>query len=134
MDTTILVVDDSKFQVHLMNKLLTELGYTRIQAAANVVEARKVLEEKTIDLILSDWYMPGESGLDFLRWVRATPRHSAIPFVMVSTEHEKSNIFEAARAGLQTYIFKPVSKDTLKKKLYHLVQSYPSISPPHEAL
>jgi two-component system, chemotaxis family, chemotaxis protein CheY len=134
MDTTILIVDDSKMQIHLMEKIMKDLGYTCIESALNVDEAKKVLAEKKIDVIFSDWHMPNGSGLDLVKYVRATKDTASIPFLMVTTEHEKSNIFEAVRAGCQNYIFKPVSKDTIKKKLYDLVKTYPSINPPHEAL
>jgi PleD family two-component response regulator len=134
METTILVVDDSKMQVHMLQKILKDLGYKSVETALNMDEAKVKLSETKIDLIFSDWHMPGGSGLDFLKFVRATKEYEKIPFLMVTTEHEKSSIFEAARSGLQNYIFKPVSKDVIKKKLYELVKTYPSVNPPHEAL
>jgi response regulator RpfG family c-di-GMP phosphodiesterase len=134
MDTTILVVDDSKMQLHMMDKILTDLGYKQIETAMNVEDAKKILAEKKIDLIFSDWHMPGGTGLDFLKFVRATKDYEAIPFLIVTTEHEKTNIYEAARSGLQNYIFKPVNKDIIKRKLYDLTKAYPSINPPQEAL
>jgi two-component system chemotaxis response regulator CheY len=134
MDTTILVVDDSKIQLHLSEKILKVLGYKKIEMAASFDDAKKVLAAKKIDLILSDWYMPGGSGLDLLKHVRANKDTESIPFVMVTTDHSKANIFEAAKVGLQTYLFKPLSKDVLKKKLYDLAKTYPELSPPHEGL
>jgi PleD family two-component response regulator len=134
MDTTVLVVDDSKTYLHLMKNILNALGYTRVETALNAGEAKKLLSEKKIDLILADWHMPGETGLDLLKYVRDTESLSEIPFLMVTTEHEKRNIYEAARAGVQNYIFKPVQKETLKKKLYDLAKTYHTVNPPHEAM
>jgi two-component system chemotaxis response regulator CheY len=134
MDTTVLVVDDSKTYLHLMKGFLTDLGYSNIETAQNVDEAKKQLSEKKIDLILADWHMPGGSGLDLLKYVRATKSLSDLPFLMITTEHEKRNIYEAARAGVQNYIFKPVQKETLKKKLYDLAKTYHTVNPPHEAM
>jgi two-component system, chemotaxis family, chemotaxis protein CheY len=134
MDTTILVVDDSKMQVHLIERILKDLGYTKIETAMSCDDAKKILLSIKIDLILSDWHMPGGTGLDLLKYVRSQKQSAAIPFVMVTTEHDKANIFEAAKAGLQNYLFKPVSKDMIKKKLYDLAKLYPSLNPPHEGL
>ena len=134
MDTTILVVDDSKMQLRLTEKILTDIGYKNIVMATSVDDAKVILCKEKIDLILSDWHMPNVSGLDFVKYVRSTKEFEKIPFIMVTTEHEKSNIFEAAKAGIQNYVFKPVNKDTLKKKLYELAKTYPAIAPPHEAL
>ncbi len=134
MNTTILVVDDSKMHLHLMDKILRDLGYVNIELAISGDEAKKAINTKTIDLVLSDWHMPGLSGLDLLKFVRSTPRVSAIPFVIITTEHDKSVIFEAAKAGVTNYVFKPISKDILKKKLYDLAKLFPSLNPPHESL
>ena len=134
MDTTILIVDDSKMQLVMIEKILRDLGYKNIEPALSCDDAIKILESKKIDLILSDWHMPGKTGMDLLKHVRAKKESASIPFVMVTTEHNKSNIFQAAKAGLQNYVFKPVSKDVLKKKLYDLAKVFPDLSPPHEGL
>jgi two-component system chemotaxis response regulator CheY len=134
MNTTILVVDDSKMQLHMIEKILQDLGYKNIELALSCDHAIKILTTKKIDLVLSDWHMPGGTGLDLLKHVRAHKETASIPFLMVTTEHDKSNIFEAAKAGLQNYVFKPVSKDVLKKKLYDLSKTYPELSPPHEGM
>jgi two-component system chemotaxis response regulator CheY len=134
MDTTILIVDDSKMQLHMIEKILQDLGYKHIEMALSCDDAKKTLGSKKIDLILSDWHMPGGTGLDLLKYIRAQKKYESTPFVMVTTEHDKSNIFEAAKAGLQNYVFKPVSKDILKKKLYDLAKVFPDLSPPHEGL
>jgi two-component system chemotaxis response regulator CheY len=134
MNTTILVVDDSKMQLHMIKKILQDLGYKNTELALSCDHAIKTLESKKIDLVMSDWHMPGGTGLDLLKHIRAKKEYASIPFVMVSTEHDKSNIFKAAKAGLQNYVLKPVSKDVLKKILYDLSKSYPELSPPHEGM
>lgn len=120
--------------VHLIEKILRDLGYKNIERALSCDEAIQILDSKKIDIILSDWHMPGKTGLDLLKYVRTKKETEDLPFVMVTTEHDKSNIFEAAKAGLKNYLFKPVSKDVLKKKLYDLAKTYPSLNPPHEGL
>lgn len=117
-----------------MEKILRDLGYKDIELASSYDLAVNILDTKKIDLILSDWHMPGKTGLDLLKHVREKEEFSLIPFVMVTTEQSKAQIFEAANAGLKYYVSKPISKDVLKKKLYDLAKVYPDLSPPHEGL
>ena len=99
---------------------LNELGYDNITDAADVGEAKNLLKGKKFDLIISDWHMPGESGLDFLKYVKATPEYTTIPFVLQTTENEKKNIVEAVKAGVSGYLFKPVQKNALAQKMLEL--------------
>ena len=125
----ILVVDDSATFRHLMMKMLNELGYRDLYEAGSVEEAKRELSSNQIDLIFSDWHMPGGSGLELLRHVRANPGIEHIPFVMITTEQQKNSIVEAVKCGLQSYLFKPVQKEVLSKKLLELSKSH-GIKPP----
>jgi len=120
----ILVVDDSKVMRHMIVKILNELGYHAIFEASDVPEAKRVLSQETIALILSDWNMPEESGLDFLKYVRASQEFAKIPFVLITTEQDKKNIFDAVKSGAQSYMVKPVKKDVFTQKLIDLVVSH----------
>jgi len=120
----ILTVDDSKTMRHIIVKTLNELGYNIIFEAGSVEEAKSVLDRENISLIISDWNMPGASGLDLLKYVRAHPKFSQILFIMNTTEQDKKNIFEAVKNGVQSYMIKPVQKNVLAQKLYDLSVSH----------
>ena len=112
-----------------MAKTLKELGYASIREAKAVPEAKTVLASDKIDMIISDWNMPGGSGLDLLNFVRSKPEYSKIPFIMNTTEQEKKKIFQAVKSGAQAYLFKPVKKDLLAQKLFDLSKTH-GIQPP----
>lgn len=125
----VLITDDSKMIQFIEKKLLNELGYLEVLAASDVEEAKHILSGGGIGLILSDWHMPGETGLDFLRFVRGHPKFSSIPFIIITTEHEKKCVVEAVKAKVDAYLFKPVQKNVLLEKIKKIAETYPEVTP-----
>jgi two-component system chemotaxis response regulator CheY len=120
----ILVVDDSKTIRFMLIRMLKELGYDQIAEAADVDAAMLQIYMKEPELIFSDFNMPGKSGLDFLKAVRQHPTVAKVPFVMITTMHDKKIIVDAVKAGLQYYILKPVEKSVLAEKLTALSETH----------
>ncbi|MBN1758359.1 MAG: response regulator [Chitinispirillaceae bacterium] len=120
----ILVVDDSKIIRIMLIRILNELGYDQIVEAVDTDSALLRMEIKKPDLILSDFNMPGKSGLEFLRIVRRNPETAKIPFVLITTVHDKKIIVQAVQSGLQYFILKPVEKNVLAEKLTALAETY----------
>lgn len=121
-ETHILVVDDSLNIRRLVVDSLNRMGFTKITAAEDAVEAFNKLNAaaesgKTVQLVLSDLNMPGPSGLDFLKQVRSNDAYQSLPFILVTTESEKGSVIEAAMAGVSGYIVKPFNIETLTKRL-----------------
>jgi two-component system chemotaxis response regulator CheY len=126
----ILVVDDSKTMRYVLITALKEIGYNSIVAADCVDMAKNLLGADPIpDLIISDWNMPGASGLDLLKYVRSNLRTKETPFIMLTTEADRTKIVEATRAGLQSYLIKPVKKNVLAEKMRELAAAY-GFAPP----
>ena len=125
----ILVVDDSKTMRHVLITQLKELGYEKFLEADCVAAAKQVCTVETPTLIISDWNMPGASGLDLLRAVRANAGTKDTPFIMLTTETDKTKIVDATRAGLQSYLLKPIRKPVLKEKMRELAAAY-GFAPP----
>lgn len=121
-ETHILVVDDSLNIRRLVVDSLNRMGFTKITAAEDAVEAFNKLNAATesgkpVQLVLSDLNMPGPSGLDFLKQVRSNDNYTTLPFILVTTESEKGSVIEAAMAGVSGYIVKPFNIETLTKRL-----------------
>ncbi len=125
----ILVVDDSKIIRIMIIRILNELGYDTITEAVDVDSALSKIKFEKPDLIFSDYNMPGKTGVDFLKAVRENPATSTIPFLLVTTVHDKKIIVEAVKSGLQYFILKPVEKAVLAEKLTALAESH-NIQPP----
>jgi two-component system chemotaxis response regulator CheY len=102
--------------------LLRELGYQNVVDASSVNQAIQVLETgaatgRGIELILSDWMMPGRTGLEFLRFVRATEPYTKLPFILVTSESQHGQIIDAIQSGVSSYVVKPVNLSQLESKL-----------------
>lgn len=121
-ETHILVVDDSLNIRRLIVDSLQKLGFIKISTAEDSTEAYGKLTfflttPTPVKLVLSDLNMPGPSGLEFLKQVRASTEFSAMPFILITTESEKGAVIEAAVNGVSGYIVKPFNLDTLTKRL-----------------
>lgn len=110
-----LIVDDSTTMLRIIKNSLNKLGYDDIVEADNGVSALEVLEKGKVDVILTDWNMPKMDGLTLVKKVRETDKATQI--LMVTTEGEKGSILEALKAGVNNYIVKPFTPDTLKEKI-----------------
>ncbi len=124
LDTSIkvLVVDDFATMRRILKNILKQLGFTNIVEADDGTTAWEVLEEQSIDLIISDWNMPKMTGLDLLKKVRASSDYSKIPFLMVTAEAQKQNVIEAVQAGVSNYVVKPFTAEGIYDKLSKILK------------
>ncbi|MCP4591316.1 MAG: response regulator [bacterium] len=111
----ILLVDDSRTIRNIQKNVLAEIGQTDVVEAADGVEALARIGEQRPDLMLIDWNMPNMDGITLVRKVRETDK--ALPLIMVTTEAEKSRVLEAVKAGVNNYVVKPFTAETLGEKI-----------------
>lgn len=116
-DLEVLIVEDRQVMLKIIRRLLVQLGYTRVDEAANGVHALMRIRQKRYDLILSDWNMDGMSGFDLLKLVRADAATRDTPFVLVTAESKPENILAAKAAGANGYLVKPFKLDMLERTL-----------------
>ena len=117
-----LIVDDSLNLRRMVADSLKIIGYKNITMAEDANEAMGKLtfdfeQGQPFDVVLSDLNMPGPSGLDFLKMVRASKSFGNLPFILITTENEKGAVIEAAMSGVSGYIVKPFSNSTLSQRL-----------------
>ncbi|MBN8965420.1 MAG: response regulator [Rhizobiales bacterium] len=113
----ILVVDDYGTMVRIIRNLLRQIGFTDVDDASDGSSALAKMESRKYGLVISDWNMGPMTGYDFLRLVRADPKLSATPFIMVTAESRTENVVAAKEAGVNNYIVKPFNAATLKSKI-----------------
>lgn len=112
----VLVVDDSKAQRKILSLSLARWGYVVIEAASGE-EALALCRTETFDLVLSDWMMPGMTGLDFCKEFRALPRDGYGYFILLTSKSEKTEIADGLHGGADDFLTKPVNPDELRARL-----------------
>jgi two-component system chemotaxis response regulator CheY len=118
----ILIVDDFSTMRRIVKNLLHDLGYTNTQEADDGKTAWPMLQAGDFDFVVTDWNMPGMTGIDLLKNIRGDAKLAKIPVLMVTAEAQREQIIEAAKAGVNGYIIKPFTAVTLKEKLDKIFQ------------
>ena len=119
----ILIVDDYKTMLRVIRNLLVQLGFKNIDDATDGSMALELLKRKKYGLVISDWNMEPMTGLDFLKTLRTVNKDN-VPFIMVTAESKVENILAARQAGVNNYIVKPFSAETLKSKIVAVFGSF----------
>ena len=114
----VLVVDDANFIREFVRRGLTmTIPHVVVLEAVNGRHAQDILVSKPVDLVLCDWEMPEVDGHELLSWVRSDDRFRNLPFVMVTSRGEKSHVVTAVQAGIDGYVVKPFSIESLIAKM-----------------
>jgi twitching motility two-component system response regulator PilH len=112
----ILLVDDSKTELHHLTELLTKRGYS-VRTAENGEDAMRRLGEEKPDLILMDVVMPGQNGFQLTRAITRDPRFTNVPVIMCTSKNQETDKVWGMRQGARDYIVKPVDADELVGKI-----------------
>ncbi len=112
----ILVVDDSKTELHHLSAVLGKHGY-QVRTAENGDEAMRRLIEDKPDLILMDVVMPGQNGFQLTRSITRDPRFAGVPVIMCTSKNQETDKVWGMRQGARDYIVKPVNGDDLVAKI-----------------
>lgn len=106
MTGKILLVDDEPAIREMIRFSLSRAGYSYAEAA-DTSQAETVLSESLPDLVLLDWMLPGQSGIDFARRLRGDPDTKTIPIIMLTARSEEDDKVLGLQAGADDYISKP---------------------------
>jgi two-component system chemotaxis response regulator CheY len=121
-DMKILVVDDFSTMRRIVKNLLKELGFSHFDEADDGATAWPMVQTGKYDFIVSDWNMPQMTGLQLLKNVRADEKLKETPFLLITAEAKRSQILEAAQAGVDGYIVKPFTAATLNAKIQKIFE------------
>jgi two-component system chemotaxis response regulator CheY len=123
-ETKILIVDDMLTMRKIEAKILRDMGYTDITQAVDGNDAWEKAKEGQFGLIISDWNMPNCTGIEFLKRIRGDQKTAKTPFLLVTAEAEQHQIVEAVQSGVDQYLVKPFTMDSIKAKLLAVYMKY----------
>ena len=121
MTFKVLVVDDQLTMREVCRLALQEMGVRNIIDAENGDDAFKKATTQPLDMIISDFNMPGMDGLGLLRAVRGHPAVRKLPFILVTGRGDNALVVSAAQAGVNNYIVKPFTAEMLREKVEAVV-------------
>ncbi|MCS7225703.1 MAG: response regulator [Gloeomargarita sp. SKYB31] len=112
----ILVIDDSMVVRELISQYLEEGGYI-LETASNGEEAWAAICESPPDLIISDWSMPGISGIELCRRVKSDPQLQHIYFLMLTAREDAADRVLGLDTGADEFITKPINAEELRARI-----------------
>jgi diguanylate cyclase (GGDEF)-like protein len=112
VDNPIIVVDDNPVVLRLIESMLASQGFA-VRTATSGHELLALLDAIQPDLILLDIDMPGISGIETCKRIKANPQTADIPIIFVTASNDKEHIIAGFAAGAQDYIIKPSTKEEL---------------------
>ena len=113
----ILVVDDYRTILRIMQCLLRQAGFVDVDEASDGSEALAKMRERKYGLVLSDWYMAPTSGMELLEQAKADEQLRDTPFIMISAEAAPENVAAAKSAGASGYVVKPFDAEMLRDRI-----------------
>jgi len=119
----VLVVDDSQFMRKIVRNLLVHIGVRDVYEASDGIAGLQAIRTKVPDVVIIDWELPLLNGAEFVRIVRSPGVFPVpdIPIIMLSSHGERSRVIEAARIGVNEYLRKPISAQSLYDRLVSIL-------------
>lgn len=122
----VLIVDDVPSMRSILRGMFEQIGFPEVEEAEDAelawhwIQSRAGVKDAAYGLVVSDWNMPGMSGIDLLRTIRNSPQTRDLPFFMITARGNEVHIEEALRNGVNDYLVKPFSLADLVVKMRKL--------------
>lgn len=120
MDKTIriMVIDDEKATLKGICGMLHNGGFNNLLCGASASKALELIKEGGIDLLITDWNLPGMSGLKLLQQIRSGgDKIKDMPVIIITADDAAPNIMAAKRWNVSSYMIKPLEPETLIAKI-----------------
>ncbi|MEP5731240.1 MAG: SpoIIE family protein phosphatase [Sulfitobacter sp.] len=113
---TVLVVDDSRLQRRILTATLGKWGF-KVQECSTAEEALALCEVEQPDIIISDWMMPGMSGIEFCQIFRESQQENYAYFILLTSKSEKAEVAQGLDSGADDFLIKPVNQNELRARI-----------------
>ena len=116
----VLIVDDAPELLLLLRKLIARMGY-QVEVATGATEALEILRSRSIDLLLTDWSMPGMNGGELIEELKKSERTRSVPTIVLTGHDTENERIAAEAAGCDRFLVKPVMRDELQTVISELL-------------
>lgn len=116
----IAIVEDDHVQAELYLSIL-ELAGHKVSSFHEVIEFRRALSREGFDLVVLDWMLPNESGVDVVGWIRGSA-YAAVPVLMLTMRDQEHDVLTAFESGADDYLVKPANRDMLTVRVNALLR------------
>ena len=121
-ETRVLIMDDQETMLTALYKVVEEIGFNHHKQAENGKKGLELLKQahekgEAFGLVLLDWEMPGMTGLDVLKAIRAESRLKDLVVIMATAMGKPKYVMTAIKEGASNYIEKPIRADLLESKI-----------------
>ena len=115
----ILIVDDQDTVLEILRAILRRLGFSNVDTANDGSQALSKLRAAVncYALVISDWNMQPVTGMQLLQEMRGDERLAETPFIMITADDSAERLSAARNAGVTTYLAKPFSPDSVRRRL-----------------
>ncbi|MCG6153975.1 diguanylate cyclase DgcR [Leptospira bandrabouensis] len=113
----ILIIEDSELQRKLLNRWISNHGYTPLEAIS-LSDAREIISKDQVDVVLLDWELPDGSGIELISEIFSSSPIGWLPIIMVTGHTEPENLKLAIEAGATDYITKPAKEIELLARIF----------------
>jgi len=119
MSFSVLIVDDSETVRSIIAKTLrlVNISLAETYAAENGEEALRILQEKRVDLVLTDINMPVMTGVELIQRMQESEAMKGIPVIVISTEGSSTRIDEFKAMGVRAHLRKPFTPERLRETI-----------------
>ena len=120
MPKTVLIVDDSRITLDIIQFALSSEGY-KVLTALGGLEALEIMDREAVDLTMIDINMPGMDGYTLIRKIRSDNIFGEVPVIITTTEAEAKDKQKGFEAGANAYLVKPVQPDEMIAQIRLLI-------------
>jgi CheY-like chemotaxis protein len=119
----LLFVDDAPYTRHLLRELLRSTAWRNAAIVESAAAAFREIQSEPPDLVFTDWQMPGESGLDLIRFIRQRPESPdpLLPVILLTANGDAEHVLRARNAGATDYLVKPFSLSRIADRVTRAV-------------
>jgi|SRR5450755_91645 len=120
LSASILIVDDQDANVKLLERLLSEAGYTNVASTMNPLEVDALHRKNRHDLILLDLQMPGMDGFEVMECLKADVADSYLPVIVLTAQ--PAHKLRSLQAGAKDFISKPFDLVEVKTRIHNMLE------------